>query len=55
MIDLITEQLIQSGVLGCVCLFFMWKDAKKDNKIIESLDKIAIIINERIPPNRGAY
>ena len=56
MIETLLETLITNGVLGVVCAFFMWKEVKKDNKIVNSLDgfgkqltKIATIIDERIP------
>lgn len=43
------ETLVQTGVLGAVCAFFMYKDIKKDAKIVTTLDRIATIINERLP------
>ena len=49
MIEGFIEPMIQTGILGTVCAFFMWKDVRKDNKILSALDKISIIIDERIP------
>ena len=49
MIESIPGAMTQAGVLGAVCLFFMWKDIKKDAHIVRTLDRIAVIIDERIP------
>jgi len=43
------ESVLQAGVLGAVCVFFMWKDIRKDSKIVASIERIATIIDERIP------
>ena len=45
----ILEMLLANGVLGAVCAFFMWKDTKKDTKIVSTLDKLTLIIDERLP------
>ena len=49
MIEMIFENLATQGVLGSMCIFLIWKDIKKDNKIIETLNKMSIIIDERLP------
>ena len=56
MIEIITEPLIQTGVLGVVCAFFMYKDIYKDRHILKNLthitktlNKLAIVLDERIP------
>ena len=43
------EMIIQTGVLGAVCGFFMWKDIRKENKMGRTLDRIATLIDERLP------
>lgn len=45
----ILEMLLANGVLGAVCAFFMWKDIRKDTKIVSTLDRVAIILDERLP------
>ena len=59
MIEIFMEALITNGILGIVCAFFMWKEVKKDNNIVKSLNgfgtqlaKIAVIIDERIPKGK---
>lgn len=49
MIEGLADVLLHNGVLGAVCLFFMIKDIRVNNHITQTLDRIAIIIDERIP------
>lgn len=56
MIEIFLEALVTNGILGIVCAFFMWKEVKKDNLIVKSLNnfgteltKVATVIDERIP------
>lgn len=49
MLENLMEPLIANGILGIVCAFFMLKDIRKDNKIVATLDRISIIIDERLP------
>ena len=48
----ILEMLLANGVLGAVCAFFMLKDYKMNSNIIKTLDKISIILDERIPKRK---
>lgn len=47
--NVIADPLLQTGVLGVMLLFFMIKDIKKDAKIVSTLERISLIIDERLP------
>lgn len=56
MIETITTELIQFGVLGIMCAYFMVKDFTVNKNTVKTLvqigktlDKVAIVIDERIP------
>ena len=49
MIEVVSGELLGNGVLGAVCLFFMIKEWKLDTRITDTLERISVVLDERLP------